>query len=94
MRSAASRKISGSGLPRGTSAATMLLLLQARAEGLGACWMAGPTVARRDIAELIGIREPWRMLGAVALGWPDEAPNATPRRALEKIATWFEGGSK
>ena len=30
-------------------AAVMLLLLAAHAEGLGACWMAGPMVARDEI---------------------------------------------
>jgi len=75
----------------GASAAVMLLLLQAHAEGLGGCWMAGPMVARDEIHELLGIQAPWRMVGAVALGHPAAPPGAaTPRRALDKVVTWLE----
>lgn len=74
-----------------TSAATMLLLLQAHAEGLGACWMAGPTVAQSDIAALLGIAPPWQMLGAIALGYPaSPAPPSPGRKPLDKIVEWFE----
>jgi nitroreductase len=73
-----------------TSAAVMNLLSQAHAEGLGACWMAGPTVARPDLADLLGIHEPWRMHGAIALGWPDAQPAPQPRKPVGKVVTWFE----
>lgn len=72
------------------SAATMQLLLQAQAEGLGACWMSGPLLARDRICQLLNIGKPWRMLGGVALGWPAEKPAPTPRKALEKVVDWFE----
>lgn len=74
-----------------TSAAVMALLLQAHAEGLGACWMAGPTVAKVDIHALLGIREPWRMLGAIALGHAAAPPKEAPaRRPLDRAVTFFE----
>jgi nitroreductase len=76
-----------------TSAAIMLLLEQAHAEGLGACWMAGPMVARDDICGQLGIREPWRMVGAVALGWPLAAPQAQPRKPLDKVVDFIDEGS-
>ncbi len=72
------------------SAATMLLLLQARAEGLGACWMSGPLLARARLCEVLRIKGPWRMLGGVAVGWPAEEPAPTPRKPLEKVVEWFE----
>ena len=75
----------------GASAAIMLLLLQARAEGLGACWMAGPTVARAAIHEICEIRPPYQMLGAVVLGYAAEDPPRTERRPLERSVTWLEG---
>ena len=77
-----------------TSAAVMNLLNQAHAEGLGACWMAGPTVARADISELLGIREPWRMHGAIALGFPDTRPAPQPRKPIAKVVTWFDEESE
>jgi nitroreductase len=75
-----------------TSAAIMCLLQQAHAEGLGACWMAGPMVARRDLEAQLGIVAPWRMVGAVALGWPEAPAGERPgRKPIDKVVTWYEG---
>jgi len=76
-----------------TSAAVMLLLVAAQAEGLGACWMAGPMIARDEICRLCEIAPPWRMLGAVALGHPDAAasPAASPgRKPIDRVAEFIE----
>jgi nitroreductase len=73
-----------------TSAATMTLLLQAHAEGLGACWMAGPMVAKREVQALLDIALPWRMLGAVALGYPAGPVPPRPRKPALQVTTWFE----
>jgi nitroreductase len=74
-----------------TCAAVMALLLQAHAEGLGACWMAGPMIAKPDIEGLLGIREPFRMVGAIALGWPTGGPPQSPgRKPLERVVQWVE----
>ena len=75
-----------------TAAAVMNLLNQAHAERLGACWMAGPMVARRDIEAELGIAEPWRMVGAVAIGWPSPTPPGPkpPRKPIDKVVVWFE----
>jgi nitroreductase len=77
-----------------TSAAIMALLLQAHAEGVGSCWMAGPMVARDDIHALLGITAPWRMVGAVALGWPEEAPPARLRKQLDQVVRWHQDVEK
>jgi coenzyme F420-0:L-glutamate ligase/coenzyme F420-1:gamma-L-glutamate ligase len=77
-----------------TSAAIMALLLQAHAEGLGACWMAGPMVARDDIHSLLEISVPWRMVGAVALGHPVGSPGSPAslptRKPIAKISNWYD----
>jgi len=76
-----------------TSAAVMLLLVAAHAEGLGGCWMAGPMIARDEIGRLCGIVPPWRMLGAIAIGHPDPAapaPASPGRKAIDRIAEFFE----
>jgi coenzyme F420-0:L-glutamate ligase/coenzyme F420-1:gamma-L-glutamate ligase len=74
-----------------TAAAVMALLVQAHAEGYGGCWMAGPMVARERIGELLEIREPWKMLGAVALGRPAAPPGEKPaRKPVEQVVRWFE----
>ncbi len=74
-----------------TAAAVMLLLLQAHAEGLGACWMAGPMVAEREIAQLIDVPTPWRILGAIAIGHPSSPPPPGPtRKPIERVVHWLE----
>jgi F420 biosynthesis protein FbiB-like protein len=73
-----------------TSAACMALLVQALSEGLGACWMSGPMIARDEIQGLLDIREPWKMVGAIAVGYPNERPAKQPRKPLAQVATWFE----
>jgi nitroreductase len=76
-----------------TSAAVMLLLVAAHAEGLGGCWMAGPMIARDEIGRLCGIAPPWRMLGAVAIGHPDPAspPPASPgRKSIDRVTEFIE----
>jgi nitroreductase len=77
-----------------TGGAVLLLLLAAHAEGLGACWMAGPTIARAEVARLCGVGEPWRMLGAVALGrLPEDAAALPPkpaRKPLERVVDFLE----
>ncbi len=74
-----------------TCAAVMALLLQAHAEGLGACWMAGPMIAKPEIEKLLGIRDPFRMVGAIAIGWPEGAAPASPgRKPIERVVQWIE----
>ena len=74
-----------------TSAAVMNLLLQAHASGLGGCWMAGPMIARDRICALLGIAEPWQMVGAIALGYPaGEAPPQKPRKPLGRVVRWYD----
>lgn len=74
-----------------TSAAVMNLLLQAHASGLGACWMAGPMIARDRICALLGIAAPWQMVGAIALGYPaGPLPEQKPRKPLGRVVRWFD----
>ena len=74
-----------------SAGAVMNLLLAAHAHGLGACWMAGPMVARELIGAQLGIAEPWRMIGAVALGYPVGATPERPRKPASRVAVWFDG---
>lgn len=72
-----------------TSASVMNLLLQAHAEGLASCWMSGPMIARDLISELLKIKSPWKMIGAVALGYPVDTESPKPRKPLTDIIQWF-----
>ena len=73
-----------------TSMAIMTLLLQAHAEGLGACMMAGPIVAKTEIQALLGIHEPWRMVGAIAIGYPSGEASVRGRKPVDRVVQWIE----
>lgn len=72
-----------------TCGAIMTLLIQAHAEGLGACWMAGPMIAHDAICALLNIKRPYHMVGGIALGYPLTTPERKPRKPLERIVQWF-----
>ena len=64
-------------------AAVQNLLLAAQEKGLGTLWIANTLYAYDELCEFIG--EKGQLAGAVALGYPDEAPNPRPRKPLESI---------
>jgi len=66
------------------------LLLAAPSLGLGACPMTGPLVARDALSSALGAQAPWELLALVAVGWPDEVPEATPRTPAERVTRWIE----
>jgi coenzyme F420-0:L-glutamate ligase/coenzyme F420-1:gamma-L-glutamate ligase len=74
----------------GTAAATMNLLLMAEASGFACCWMAGPMLAREEIAQLLEIPSPWSPLGAIAIGRPSTADQLSvpSRKSIERIVEW------
>ncbi len=72
-----------------TAFATMLLLLGAAQEGLGALFFALRKPATPLLAEL-GAPPDWEPLGAVAMGWPspDDKPSLSayrPRKGLDQV---------
>ena len=65
-------------------AAVENLLLEAVALGLGALWIGNTFFAYDEIAAALEIQG--QLLGAVAVGWPDETPEPRPRQSMEEIA--------
>ena len=64
-------------------AAVQNLLLAAQEKGLGTLWIANTLYAYDELCSFVG--EKGQLAGAVALGYPDEAPNPRPRKPLENI---------
>lgn len=62
------------------AAAIQNLLLAARAEGLGACWMTGPVHVAKQINEFLGIRDK-TLVAVIPMGYPDESPPAPETEA-------------
>ena len=71
-----------------TAAATQNLLLAAHSVGLGACWLDGALVARKEIEAILGVKSPWELMCLVALGYSDEQPKP-PRRKKTKLIARF-----
>ena len=71
-----------------TAAATQNLLLAAHSVGLGACWLDGALVARKEIEAILGVKSPWELMCLVALGYSDEQPKS-PRRKKTKLIARF-----
>jgi len=74
----------------GTSLALQNLLLAAHARGLGASGMTGPLVAAEAIGDLLGVPPSWHIVALVPLGFPDENPPATTRKAASLVTQWID----
>jgi len=65
------------------------MLLAARAEGLGTCWIAvyRPTDQQREnrVREVLSIPKDIRVVALVGVGYPAENPQPPARRKLEEI---------
>ncbi len=76
-----SRSESGALLGLGSvSAAIQNLLLAARAEGLGSCWVTGATHLADDVSAHLGMDPMMRLVGMIPLGYPLRAPAQGPPR--------------
>jgi len=74
----------------GTSLALQNLLLAAHARGLGASGMTGPLVAADAVRDLLGIPASWHIVALVPMGFPDENPAATTRKAAPLVTQWID----
>lgn len=70
--------------------ATAYLLLALHDLGLGACWMAGPMLARREIERMLDVPSNLELFALVPVGYPAEEPTPGPRKPLEEVATVLE----
>ncbi len=73
----------------GTAMAIQNLLLMAHEIGLGASGMTGPLVAVDRIKALLEVPESWGVAALIPLGFPDETPAPTERKALAKVVRWM-----
>lgn len=64
-------------------AAIQNMLLEAERLGIGTLWIANTCFAYLELIEFI--KEPGQLIGAVAVGYADEAPGQRPRKAVDEI---------
>lgn len=63
------------------------ICLRATDKGLGSLWIGFICAAAAEISELLGVAgKP--MMGAIAIGTPDETPAPRPREAMETLIEW------
>lgn len=66
-------------------AAIQNIALAAYGKGYGTTCMNGPVLAYREIAELLGVPEPWVLAALMPIGRPAHRPKARPHKPLEEV---------
>lgn len=66
------------------------LLLALHNMGLGACWMAGPMLAREELEQMLEVPEGLELFALVPVGYPARVPEARARKPLEEIVRVLE----
>lgn len=76
---------------QGIGAAVENFLLAASAMGYGACYMTGPSHAKKRIEEIVGFEKTgYSLMAMISLGIPaDETPAQPPRKPLEDVVTFL-----
>ena len=59
------------------------ILLKATELGLGTLWIANTCFAYRELTKYLDTDN--QLVGAIAVGYPDESPNPRPRKSLDEI---------
>jgi nitroreductase len=84
-------------LPYDCSAAIENILIMATAAGLGTCWVESPVMDVRDeekIKGMLQIPKNYKVLTAIAVGYPDESPKPRPRLPQEDLVYYEVFGRK
>ena len=55
--------------------------------GLGACWITGSLIAKREIEEILEIPEGWDLMALIPVGYPAESLSKT-RKSVEEIVVF------
>lgn len=66
------------------SAAATTMLLAFHQMGLGAVWLAGPLIAKKEIEAILKVPAEMSLVCLIAVGYPDESPQKD-RKAVESI---------
>lgn len=80
----AARRLGASRLQT-VAGAVAYLLLVLHQMGLGACWMAGPLQAKRELETILKVPADQDFVALVPVGWPDEQPQPPSHKALAEM---------
>lgn len=69
------------------AAAIQNMLLKAYALGLGTVWIGDIFYTLDALKKHLG--KPWKLMAAVALGWPAHTPEPRPRKSVDEVAEFL-----
>ncbi|MCK4477789.1 nitroreductase family protein [Candidatus Bathyarchaeota archaeon] len=69
------------------AAAIQNMLLKAYALGLGTVWIGDIFYTLDALKKHLG--KPWKLMAAVALGWPTHTPKPRPRKSVDAVAKFL-----
>ncbi len=74
-----------------TAMAAAHIQLAAAALGYGSCFSSAPAeFAREELEAVLGVENPWFLLGILSLGMPSKQPGERPpRKSLEEVCTFI-----
>jgi nitroreductase len=69
------------------AAAIQNMLLKAYALGLGTVWIGDIYYTLEALKRHLG--KPWKLMAAVAIGWPAHIPEPRPRKSVDEVAEFL-----
>jgi nitroreductase len=79
-----------SGSSASAAMAAQNIMLSAHALGLGSCCMTGALAAHNQLTSLIGLDTRQQIVCLIAIGYPDESPQAPKRKPVGRITRSIE----
>jgi coenzyme F420-0:L-glutamate ligase/coenzyme F420-1:gamma-L-glutamate ligase len=73
---------------QGAALAGYNLMLAARAEGLGACWLCAPIFAPQAAKDALDLPEGWEPQGLILLGYPRDEGKKRERLPVDRVSLW------
>jgi nitroreductase len=75
---------------QGVSSFITHILLVVHNEGLGACWMTGPLIAKPEIEKILGVKGPDNIVALIPVGKPVKRQSKSSRTDVEEVIKIIE----
>jgi len=76
-------------------AATENILLAAKAQGLGSCWVAGEKkYYASKVLDILGVPAGYKLVSLIPIGYSAAEPSLPHKRSLEEVIHWEKYGQK
>jgi nitroreductase len=68
-----------------TTIALQNMVIAASSLGIGSCWVGDFQEA--EVKKMLEVPKDWKIVSLISFGYPNETPNATPRKPLREITS-------